>query len=134
MTDRSVRPPYHPDRDGCDCLRLGVMEEDECVHQDPCWISRAVYEKTLPKSEPYIISDERLVEIRAMVNADYPARGVDTYHLAGAVYDLLSERDSRLACATTTEDQSSPDSESFATPEVADRSKERSESAGGEQA
>lgn len=48
-------------------------------------------------TEPYVISDERLAEIRALIDEDHPAQGADEYKLAGAVYDLLSERDDRQA-------------------------------------
>jgi hypothetical protein len=49
------------------------------------------------REEPYVVSDDRLVEIRMMLDEDHPRRGVDTYHLAGAVYDLLAERDALAA-------------------------------------
>lgn len=39
----------------------------------------------------YVVSDERLVEIRAMVDEDQPL--TNDARLAGAVHDLLSERD-----------------------------------------
>lgn len=45
------------------------------------------------EDERYVVSDERLAEIRAMLDDDHPGRGVDTFRLAGAVYDLLAERD-----------------------------------------
>lgn len=41
----------------------------------------------------YVVSDERLVEIRAMVDEDQPL--TNDARLAGAVHDLLSERDGR---------------------------------------
>lgn len=34
---------FHPDRDGCDCDRRGLTNDDECLHADPCWISREAY-------------------------------------------------------------------------------------------
>lgn len=41
----SVSNAFHPDRDGCDCERRGLMEDEECVHNEPCWVSRAAYER-----------------------------------------------------------------------------------------
>ncbi len=43
--------------------------------------------------EVYRISDQRLEEIRAMVEEDHPALGFDVYQMAGAIYDLLAERE-----------------------------------------
>ena len=34
---------FHPDRDGCDCDRRSLTNDDECLHADPCWISREAY-------------------------------------------------------------------------------------------
>ncbi len=51
------------------------------------------------RDEPYVISDERLAEIRSYLAETqagwqiHPAHGVTGYMLAGAVFDLLAERD-----------------------------------------
>jgi SAM-dependent methyltransferase len=53
--------------------------------------------------EPYVVSDERLAEIRAMFTERdefdswdlQPVPGVSTRDLVGAIYDLLGERDDR---------------------------------------
>lgn len=88
--------PFHPDREGCDCKLRGLMSDDECVHDDPCWVSRAAYEATLPKPDPYTVSDERLREIRALVRADAtPMPWAKNHQLAAAIFDLLAERDER---------------------------------------
>lgn len=47
-------------------------------------------------TEPYIVSDERLAEIRAMLDGHEPARNAGRFTLAAAVYDLLAERDERV--------------------------------------
>lgn len=92
--------PFHPHRDGCDCLKRGLMDEEECVHDDPCWTSKAAYEASLPR-EKYVISDERLDEIRSLIEVDATGdriwlhEGTTEAACAAAIYDLLSERDDR---------------------------------------
>lgn len=48
-------------------------------------------------NEPYVVSDERLAEIRATIDGWQPARDVSASDLAAAVYDLLAERDESAA-------------------------------------
>lgn len=51
--------------------------------------------------EPYVISDERLEEIRSLIDWNHPGwqtipfAGVTVFQLAGAIEDLLTERDAR---------------------------------------
>jgi hypothetical protein len=51
-----------------------------------------------PEFEPYTISDERLAEIRGLIEHDeidgvWLAEGTTNANCAGAIFDLLSERD-----------------------------------------
>lgn len=36
--------PFHPARDGCECVRRGIAEDGECIYPDPCWVSQHAYE------------------------------------------------------------------------------------------
>lgn len=57
-----------------------------------------IVETTGTLDEPYVVSDERLAEIRAMLVGDgseWPLvrSGVSREMLAGAIFDFLAERD-----------------------------------------
>lgn len=36
---------FHPDRDYCECERLGRDQSATCIYPSPCWISKEHYEQ-----------------------------------------------------------------------------------------
>ena len=79
---------FHPDRDGCDCEKQGLMDQEECVHPDPCWVSREAYEQS--QKPPSLLAEARGFVAAAVENGS-----------TGAVREnarkLLSRIDAELA-------------------------------------